>query len=125
MCAHLGITHIYTQPCHHQANGRAERAGQQVMEVLRKLHTDRKINWVETLPRVLRIIHDTPGECGLSRYEVVFGREIFTARVPYKPPRACIDAQDFFERIEETDRLVAEELNFLHRRRTNAVNARR
>ena len=27
MCGILGITHVYTQPYHHQANGRAERAG--------------------------------------------------------------------------------------------------
>ena len=61
MCAKLGIEHIYTQPYHHQANGRAEMAGQQIREVLRKLHTDQNVNWVEALPRALRIIHDSPG----------------------------------------------------------------
>ena len=63
------------------------------MEMLRKLNTDQKMNWVEGLPRVLRIIHDTPGEAGLTPYEIVFGREIFLANVPYNPPRVFEDAQ--------------------------------
>jgi hypothetical protein len=57
MCAHMGIRHAFLHAFHHPANGRAERAGQQVMEVLRKLHPDRKINWVETMPSVLTIIY--------------------------------------------------------------------
>ena len=95
MCGGLGISHIYTQPYHHQANGRAEVAGQQIMEILRKFHTDQRVNWVEALPRVLMKIHDTPGESGLTPYEIVFGRERFCANVPYEPPRSCEDAQDF------------------------------
>ena len=125
MCAALGITHIYTQPYHHQANGRAERAGQQILEVLRKFHTDDKLNWVEALPRVLRIIHDTPGESGLTPYEILFGRERFLAHVPYDPPRVCEDAQEFFEHQDEVDQKVANVLNSLHERRANSVNARR
>ena len=67
----------------HHANGRAERAGQQIMEILRKLNTDQKMNWVEGLPRVLRIIHDTPGDAGLTPSEIGFGRERFLANVFY------------------------------------------
>ena len=70
MCGYLGITHIYTHPYHHQANGRAERAGQQVREVIRKFNADERRNWMELLPRALKIIHDTPGESGLSPYEI-------------------------------------------------------
>ena len=34
MCAELGMRQTYSQAYHHQANGRAERAGQQIMEKL-------------------------------------------------------------------------------------------
>lgn len=96
MCAHLGITHIYSQPYHHQANGRAERAGQQIIEVTRKFCADNRKNWLELLPRVLNVIHDTPGVAGLSPYQILFGRERHVANVPYNPPRECDDAVQFF-----------------------------
>ena len=125
MCAHLGITHIYTQPYHHQANGRAEMAGQQIKEVLRKLNADQQINWVEALPRAVRLIHDMPGESGLSPYEILFGRERFCARVPYTPPRECEDAKEFFERISALDEKIAESLNEMHAKKAGRVNFKR
>ena len=100
MCGFLGITHVYTQPYHHQANGRGERAGQQILEILRKINSDHKINLVNALPRVLRLIHDTPGEAGLSPYEIVFGRQMFVANVTYKPRRECEVAHLMFERMK-------------------------
>ena len=60
MCAHFCITHIYSQPYHHQANGRVERAGQQLIEVLRKLTTESDQGWVNILPRALNMFHDCP-----------------------------------------------------------------
>ena len=114
MCASLGISHIYTQPYHHQANGRAERAGQQLLEILRKINNDHRINWVSALPRVVRLIHDTPGESGLTPYEIVFGRQRYLAEVPYKKPRECEDALRFFERMNQTDTHVANLLNSWH-----------
>ena len=92
MCGALGIDHIYTQPYHHQANGRAERAGQQILEVTRKFCVDTRKNWLELLPRVLNVIHDTPGESGLSPYQILFGRDRHTANIPYRPPRECEDS---------------------------------
>ena len=125
MCAKLGIEHIYTQPYHHQANGRVERAGQEMREILRKFDADQHINWVSALPRALRLLHDTPGESGLSPYETVFGRERFCAHVPYLPPRECEDAQDFFKRMKEVDLLVAKTLNELHQKSADQKNAKR
>ena len=122
MCAMLGVNHVYTQPYHHQANGRAEMAGQQVMEVARKLHADSVINWVEALPRVIDKIHDTPGESGLTPYEIVFGRERYMANVPYKPPRDCEDALEFFKRMSELDEKVARILNTKHKREAQGIN---
>ena len=125
MCAIFGINHIYTQPYHHQANGRAERAGQQLIEVLRKLTTQERQNWLELLPRAINIIHDAPGESGLSPYEILFGRERYMARVPYNPPRYCEDALEFFERMDSIDEEISQELNSLHRREAARIHAHR
>ena len=125
MCASLGIYHMYTQPYHHQANGRTERAGQQLLEILRKINNDHIINWVSALPRVVRLIHDTPGESGLTPYEIVFGRQRYLAEVPYKNPRECEDALKFFERMNQTDTHVANLLNSWHKSQAETVNRRR
>ena len=50
MCAHLGVKQSYRQAYRPQANGRAERAGQQIITLLRKLTVEEGINWVETYP---------------------------------------------------------------------------
>ena len=44
MNAVLGMRQAYSQAYHHQANGRAEMAGQQIMERLRKIQIQDKIN---------------------------------------------------------------------------------
>ncbi len=53
MCGRLGIREAFSQAYHPQANGRAEVAGQQLIVLLRKLHAEEEINWVEALPRAL------------------------------------------------------------------------
>ena len=73
MCSMLGIRQAFSQAYHHQANGRAEMAGQQVMGKLRKLHAQGKFNWVEVLSQVLDRIHDTPGEVGCPRTKLSLG----------------------------------------------------
>ena len=85
MCARLGIRMAYSQAHRPQANGRAERAGGQIISFLRKLHASEGINWVEALPRALRLHHDLVGEAGLSPYQILFGRERNLAGLPYKP----------------------------------------
>ena len=125
MCAYLGITHIYAHPYHHQANGRAERAGDKIRELLRKFNADEHKNWVELLPEALKVLHDTPGESGLSPYEILFGRERFTANIPFEPPRECEDALLFFERMEDQEEEVAQILNKLHEDEAARINSRR
>ena len=125
MCATLGIRQAFSQAYHHQANGRAEMAGQQLMERLRKLNAEETINWVEGLPQILDRYHDTPGESGFSPYEILFGRERCTGYLPYAPPRECPDAKDFFLRMEEVDNRVAVVLNDKHAAQATKINANR
>ena len=58
--------------------------------------------------------HDTPGESGLSPYQIMFGRQRSLGNLPYVSPRECEDAQDFFDPMEKTDEEVARVLNGKH-----------
>ncbi len=82
-------------------------ARQQIMERLRKIQIQDKISWVEALPAIIDRIHDTPGESGLSPYQILFGRDRSLAGIPYTPPRECEDAQNFFLHMKRIDKVVA------------------
>ena len=125
MCARLGIRQAYSQAYRPQANGRAEVAGKTVIGIMRKFHTEEKLNWVEALPRVLRAYHDNPGESGLSPFQIVFGRERNLAGAPYEIERECEGAQAYFTRMESLDRKVADELNRQHAQEAQRLNASR
>ena len=111
MCARLGIRQAYSQAYRPQANGRAERAGRQIIEWLEKINTTEEINWVEALPMVLRQYHDAVGESGYSPYEIVFGRYRNLPGVPQLMPEGCEDVAEFFARQERVQYRVAEMLN--------------
>ena len=125
MCARLGIRHAQAQAYNHRANGRAEVAGQQLMEILRKIHISENINWVEALPIPLDRTHDVRGISGLSPYEILFGRERPLANAPYSPDRECEDATDFFNRMRERDEKVAQVINERHKKEMEELNKAR
>ena len=113
ICARLGVRQAFSQTYRPQANGRAEVAGRTVITTLRKLHTDHEINWVEGLPRALRLRHDLPNpETGLSPYQLLFGRERPLGSLPYSIPRANPDAEEFLDGIKKIDEFV---LGVLHK----------
>ena len=116
LCAGMGIWQANSQAYHHQANGRAERAGQSLMEILRKIDEEKGINWVEALPQTLDQYHDVPNLSGLSPYQIVFGRHRSLGNVPYTPASQCEDARDFFARMKEVDVAVCQKVDELHAR---------
>ena len=61
--------------------------------------------------------YNTPGESGLSPFKIIFGRDRYEAVAPYEISRECEGAQQFFDRMQELDKIVAETLNDLHLRR--------
>ena len=128
MCAALGVRVAYGHAYHHQANGRAEVAGQQVIRCLRKLIADEEEEgaaWVELLPKALRFIHDLPGEAGLSPYEIVFGRHRPLALLPYPIAKQAPDSVAFMKEMEERDKRMAHKLNEEHKMRADRINKRR
>jgi hypothetical protein len=118
----MGIHQAQAQAYNHRANGRAEVAGQQLREILRKMHISEGVNWVEALPIALDRTHDVKGVTGLSPYEILFGRERPLANAPYVPERECEDATQFMERMAEVDRKVAQLLNERHRKEMDRLN---
>jgi len=89
------------------------------MKKLTKMITDRAVeeaSWMELLPMALRVIHDTPGESGLSPYEIVFGRHRPMAALPYRPIREAESATEFFGRVESLREQVANKLNDLQKK---------
>ena len=125
LCAGLGIRQAQAQAYHHASNGRAEVAGQQLKEILRKIYIQEKISWVEALPRALVYLHDARGETGLSPYEIIFGRPRHIAGLPYDPPRECEDSQEFLERMKKIDTWVAQKLNEMHEKLAKRINKNR
>ena len=122
MCARLGIHQTFSQPHRPRANGRAERGGQQLLSVLKKLHIEHSLNWVQALPRALRLHHDVVGEGGLSPYHIMFGRDRSVPGIPYTPERVCEQAVQLFTRMEDIDSRVAKALNAIHQREAAAHN---
>jgi hypothetical protein len=126
ICSRLGIRVAYSQAHHHQANGRAEVAGRVVQDVLRKLLVDRDQNWVEALPRALRILHDMVNPVTkLAPYEIVFGRERALAGLPLGQKKECLDADSYHEKMKDIDENVARLLNEEHAKVADRVNANR
>ena len=83
----------YAHVGHHQANGRAEVAGKILKILMRKIQNKHpEMTWVHSLPIALRHLRTTPGESGLSPYQIVLGREPLRLGIPLIPPdgvRGC------------------------------------
>ena len=125
VCARLGIRTAYSQAHRAQGNGRAEVAGKQIYNLLRKLHVEEKLNWVEALPRVFRIHNDTIGECGMSPYQILFGRDRNEAGIPYQPPKECENATHFMKIMSEYDKKVATFYQEILANQQALINAKR
>lgn len=69
---------------------------------------------MEALPRALRLHHDVVGEAGLSPYHIMFGRNRPTQGIIYTPNRSCENSHQFFQRMEQIDKKIAEEINKIH-----------
>ena len=126
ICARLGVRVAFSQAHRPRANGRAEVAGRVLQDVLRKLRIVHNINWVEALPRALRLHHDLPDPITkLSPYEIVLGRQRALAGLPRVSPYESVRASDWFERMQDIDVHTAEVLNEAHANLQKYLNARR
>ena len=126
MCTRLGVRMAFSQAYRPQSNGRAEVAGRVIKDMLRKMHAENAINWVEALPRILRVQHGSIDPIlGMSPYEAIFGRQRCLAALPWWYSGELQDATEFFQRMDEIDQICAQKLNTAHKETENLVNEHR
>ena len=115
MCSLMGIRHAKSVAYLSRSNGRAEVAGRQLFEKLRKIHiTNKRRNWFEEMWPALKAHHDTPTPVGLSSHEILFGRDPLGRGLPLSDGGIAIDAKEFFARQETTARKVRQHLEKEH-----------
>ena len=126
MCGCLGIRQAFAQAYQSQANGRAEAAGRELQRKLRLLRDQLPdLSWVEALPIAVAHIHNSPGEAGLSPYQIITGRTRNLPGIPFPVNREAQDALDFVQKQKDTDEKVAQILNEKHAKNTENLNANR
>ena len=114
LCALKGIHHATAISYRSQTNGRAEKAISQVLDRLRKLHQDHRLDWSENLPRALQLLHDIPGPAGVSPYFALFGRDRLAENLPLPCEHMAEDALIFAERMAKLDTEIRNTLDRLH-----------
>ena len=109
LCSGLGVNMLYSHVYRSQTNGRAEVAGRQLFQILRRTHLEEAshgISWVQCIWAVLRACHQTKGHLGLSLQEILFGREKL-GPAPCTPPcREAVCATQWLQKMGDMDRLA-------------------
>jgi len=123
ICALFGVRRAYAHAYHHQGNGTAERAGKELKNWLSRVGATSSMNWVEALPYVQRLYHDTPGISGFSPHKLVFGRDRHMAGVPYAGGLGK-EAQEWFQEMEGREQEVREKTLVLRQKRVDRWNKR-
>ena len=111
LCAGLGISTAYTKVFRSQTNGRAEVAGHQILEILRKIHAGSTLqgnnpSWVMHLPSVVRGYFQKPGHLGLSPHQILFRRDKIGPAPCLPPTSEAACATQWLQEMRDMDRLV-------------------
>jgi len=123
MCAILGVSQAFSQARRPQANGRAETAGKTLRTILRKMNSDKPINWFEALPCLLKIIHDLINPIvGLSPYQMFSGMERPLGGLPTKIEIRCPSADASMDHMAELDQSISKTQNEELEKQENKIN---
>ena len=122
MCSLMGIRHAKSVAYLSRSNGRAEVAGRQLFEKLRKIHiTNPRRNWFEEMWPALKAHHDTPTPGGLSPHQILFGRDPLGRGLPLSGDGMAMDAKEFFAPQEQTARDIRQQLEKEHAERQKSA----
>ena len=117
----MGIRHAKSVAYLSRSNGRAEVAGRQLFEKLRKIHlANPGRNWFEEMWPALKAHHDTPTPGGLSPHQILFGSD-----PPLSGDGMAMDAKEFFARQEATAQDIRQQLEKEQPRVRSPPRARR
>jgi len=122
-CSLFGVRRAYCHAYHHQANGTAERTGKELKSWLSRVTASTNMNWVDALPYVQALYHDTPGISGYSPYKLVFGRDRHLAGVPYSGGTGK-EAEEWFLEVRAREQEVREKTLALRQKRVERWNKR-
>ena len=100
-------------------------AGPVLITKLRKLEAEKAVNWPESLPHTLRLIHDVSGPSGFSPYQIVFGRDRNLGGIPFEGSECAEEAAAFVDRMRGLDREVASILDAQHAHERDRINKNR
>ena len=115
MCSLTGIRHAKSVAYLSRSNGRAEVAGRQLFEKLRKIHlTNKCLDWFEEMWPAFKAHHDTPPPSGLSPFQILFARDPLGQGLPLSGEGMAMDAKEFFEGKETTAREFCQQLEKEH-----------
>ena len=107
MCAYMGVRHATSVAHLSRSNGRAEVAGRQVFERLRKLHPKNpRKNWFREMWRAILAYHDLPTPSGLSLHQGLFTRDRLNCSLPWYTKGLAKDAVEAFKEATDTAKLV-------------------
>ena len=102
-----------------RSNGRAEVAGRQLFEKLRKIHiTNPHRNRFEEMWPALKAHHDTPTPDGLSPHQILLGRDSLGQGLPLSGDGMAMDAKEIFVRQEATARGIRQQLEHAERQKS-------
>ena len=103
LCSKIGARSTMCLAGRHQGNGKAENTGKQLRRAIAKALTLKKgTKWVEVLPAVVRVWHETTGPSGYTPNEIVFGKQNRTKGPPLAESKGVAqDAAHYFQRREE------------------------
>ena len=83
MCAYMGVRHATSVAHFSRSNRRAEVAGRQVFERLRKLHLEHpKKNWLREMWRAIQAYQNFPTPFGVSAHQILFTSDRLSGSVP-------------------------------------------
>ena len=123
MCSLMGIRHTKSVAYLSRSNGRAEVAGRQLFEKLRKIHiTNPRWNWFEEVWSALKAHHDTPIPGCLCPHQILFGRDPLGRGLPWSGDSMAMDAKEFFARQEATARDLRQQLEKEHAERQKSAS---
>ena len=80
-----------------------------------------RLNWVELLPYVRRLMHDTPGISGYSPHKLVFNRDRHMAGVPYEGTEGA-EAGEWFDGVTKFEEEIRERVAELRQARMDLWN---
>ena len=124
MCSLMGIRHAKSVAYVSRFNGRAEVAGRQLFEKLRKIHlSNPRGNWFEEMWPALKAHHDTPTPGGLSPHQILFGRDPLGRGLPLSGVAMAMDAKEFFARQEATAQDICQQLEKEHAVRQKSASS--